>query len=584
MKYSFSSNGPRQVGACLGLLFFITCVVFGSLTNSNATMVMQGGSRYAIPESGGGDADLNPSYNTLTLQIPRRTGTAGIGGSSGLETTFRPFRTYPGIEYTIPVTWWGGSYPIVGCTLTNAPAGMVCEQYTMADGTQGWQIRWPNPTTDANDIGIEIEDTLGATDTGEWDIDVTTTDMFFVDSVNDGSGDTGTLAAPFDTLEQARQNTTGYSFLYFRAGTYTVVESSGTDTGNDQMEWTTSTRATNWIGYPGETVTIDHGGGTYAPMIRFNETGAEAAAWLQNLNFIGGDEFGVYLDQAHQYGSVLWKLTFDNYGPASPGGETNQAIVTTQHVSVFPIYGFTVVSVEMSDLDTHCALKFYDTSHSHIVGNYVHDTTNRTDSGLFALKGNVPHMYMMSNKFENVDAAPIGGDWATDFPGSGDVGGEFGYNVFLDGYDTTVGATNAVVMLRDGPGPRQQSYFYRNTFVGNILMESYVSTDGAVLFHRNVMINGDGANTPVNWLFDYNGSTALDDKTTLTENITNASSSGILDANGLLTGASRTASGPGSGDDTGHELQLMLPLFGMALRGRRRYRRAPWAKDERAAA
>jgi hypothetical protein len=529
---------------------------------ASAGLITQSGPRYtpsssssSSSSSGGGDPDLFPSYNTLTLQIPRQTGTAGIGGASGLETTFRPYRTYPGLEYTIPVTWWGGAYPIISCVLSNAPAGMVCEQYTMASGQLGWQIRWPNPQADALDIGITITDKLLATSSGEWDVDVTTVDMFFVDSVNDGFGDDGTITAPFDTLEQARQNTTAYSFLYFRAGTYTVVESSGTNTGDDQMEWTTSTRATNWIGYPGETVTIDHGGGAYAPMIRFNETGAESAVWLQNLNFINGDEFGIYLDQAHQYGSVLWKLTFDTYGPASPGGQTNQAVVTTQHLSTFPAYGFTLLSVEMESLDTHCAFKCYDMAYDHVVGNYVHNTTNRTDSGLFAFKGNCPKQYVMANKFESIDAGAFGGDWATADVIDGEVGGEFGYNLILDGYNTGVGATNAGVLIRDGPGNRQESWWYRNTFVGNILVENYVSTDGAMIWHRNVLINEDGANTPLNWFFDYLGSTSLVDKFTLTENLTNASTSGILDANGLTTGATRTSNGPGSGDDVGHEIE-----------------------------
>jgi hypothetical protein len=510
-----------------------------------------------VPGGGGpGDEDINPSYNTLTLQIPRQVGAAGIGGSSGLESTFRPFRAYPGIPYTCPVTWWGGSFPIADVDLTNAPAGMVAEQYTMASGEQGWQIRWPNPTSTASNIGITITDSLGATATGEWDIEVTTTGFFFLDSVNGNNANAGTLAAPWQTLAHARTNTTGYSFLYFRTGTYTIVETSGTNTGDDQMEWTTSTSATNWIGYPGETATITHGGGAYAPMLRFNETGAEAAVWIENLHFEDGDEFGIYLDQAHQFGSVIWKCTFDTYGPApniGGGTQTNQAVITTQHVSVFPTYGFTVLSCEFMNLDTHCALKFYDSSHTHVVGNYCHDTTDRTDSGLFAFKGNVPYIYCMANKFQNVDAACIGGDWAAGFAG-GEVGGEFGYNNLFDGYNTGVGATNCAVMIRAFGSARQPSWFYRNTIQGNFLAENYVAQDGAVILHRNVMINPDGARTPVNWIFEYNGSTALADKFTLTDNLTNASAAGILDANGLLTGASRTSYGPGTGDDRGHEL------------------------------
>jgi hypothetical protein len=525
----------------------------GTAVVGHASLVGLSGSRGASSSpgggGGGGDADLFPSYNTLTLMVPRDVGAAGIGPTDGLEATNRVFYAYPALEYDIPVTWWGGSYPIVRCTLSNAPAGMVCEQYTMRSGALGWRVRWPSPDTTATNIGIEIEDKLGATDSSEWDITVGTSGWFFADSVNDGAGDTGTISAPFDSLEQARLNTTISSRLYLRAGTYPVTTTDNAGAVFARQLWETNARSSVFLAYPGETVTIDHGGGAWAPMIYFGETGTESSVWFQGMRFYNGDNFAVYLDQAHNYGSMFYDVEFDTFGPAV--GVDNQAMITTQHVSTCCTVGFAAVSSEFHNLDSHCAIKFYDTQYAHVVGNYFHDTVSNNDTGLVALKGLSPDFYGVANLFEDIGAAAFGGNFATD-ASLILVGGEFGYNDIRDGASLDTGLTNTGILIRE-LGDRDPIWIYRNTIQGQIAGEDYDSGDANVVVHRNLMITPDCEQTPVPGIFDYGVWTAPE-KWTLTENLCNASASGILDANALTTGATRTSNGPGSGDDVGHEL------------------------------
>lgn len=227
---------------------------------SSAVMVMQGGPRHYKAAVAG---NVEPSNFALELVAPRQVGTApsAESGTPTIPSGHRLFKAYPGLEYNIRAVVIGGSYPYT-CSLSGSVAWLAVDAATcVISGTA------PN---DAN--GTQYTPTLTVTDdentvrSEPWTITITTAGFKFVDSVNDGSGDTGTISAPYDTFAQMKSGAVAGDIVYFRTGTYDTGSIAYDDDGgylsynNPNGNWRRLNFSfAQWLAYPGETPIIDGG-------------------------------------------------------------------------------------------------------------------------------------------------------------------------------------------------------------------------------------------------------------------------------------------------------------------------------------
>lgn len=178
-------------------------------------------------------------------------------GSPAISPANRIFKAYPGIEYNIRVAAIGGAYPLT-YTLSNAPIGMHINSFT-------GEISWPNPQIDANNITVTVTDRESNSVNAEWSIGVTTSGFIFVDSTYSGTKD-GSVSHPYNTIEEILNLGSSYKdyIIYFRGGNYILPAYNGAVT-----EWEKTRgcflgydggRPNKWIGYPGESVTINMSG------------------------------------------------------------------------------------------------------------------------------------------------------------------------------------------------------------------------------------------------------------------------------------------------------------------------------------
>lgn len=119
------------------------------------------------------------------------------------------YKTYPGIEYEVPVRALGGDYPFTYTLLTN-PSGMTI------DDTLGI-VTWSNPLTTGSPhaVSVEVADSgLTEKDTISWTITVTTSDFYFVDD-DAGAGGDGSIGSVI--LFKVSAWITQLSLLYFSA-------------------------------------------------------------------------------------------------------------------------------------------------------------------------------------------------------------------------------------------------------------------------------------------------------------------------------------------------------------------------------
>ena len=183
-------------------------------------------------------------YSAYELEI--------IQPQAGLDTKNRFYKQYPGLEYNVKLSVFGGRFDTLNYSLTTAPAGMTIDSATGV-------ITWLNPIEAGSPHTITAEVTDGVqTKSVTWSLTVNTTNTIFVDSTVGVSGD-GSIGSPFklwtdfygaDKWDAAYQD---YQ-VYFRAGTHVVTGNN--NTANNGNTWR-STKPLVFLAYPGEAVTQD---------------------------------------------------------------------------------------------------------------------------------------------------------------------------------------------------------------------------------------------------------------------------------------------------------------------------------------
>lgn len=478
------------------------------------------------------------SQYALEIVYPRAAGSA-----PDLDSTNRCFFAYPGLTYEIPLVAGWGTYPYTWEVSGGEAGKFSVVEYTMASGMTGHLLRYTNPQ-DGDDTSITITCTDAASDTDSvsYSITVGTSGWYFLDGSTDGSGDTGTISAPFDTLSQAFSGMAANGRLYIRAGTYTLTGISTTNPsglpngaqGSEmRIDWSQGTRGACFIAYPGDSSPVidfeydhtppDPTTGYASPVPRIRVSGA--AIFIDGLTLLDPMVMGFQLGRSGNHGSVVWRNAGSGGGPSTGLGDNAAYFmyIATYGGGGTPgtqIYGDVMVSNELHDTfgtADPCGFKLYSMYKPVIQGNYLYGFNNHE---ALAIKSDISQFMTLANRF-GADAG-ISGNHDSHNTGE-ETYGDHAYNWF-EADSTGLRIGNARVDDFIG-----RIDVYRNT-LSDIYVENLQTTDGPYVFEKNAVQNSQSSGSPWPWITD--SSIADSDRLTWGDNLANTS--GVFDENGDL--------------------------------------------------
>lgn len=463
-----------------------------------------------VTRSGGAAApvggDFVASNQPLKVIYPMAIGSAG----TGLNTNNRAFRQYPSIEYRIRLAAVGGKWPYVW-TLSNQPSGMVVEEVVLGNGNSAFDLVWANPSTGTHSsIQVICTDSATTVDSETFTLTVGTSGHLFVDS-NAGASGTGTFASPYQNLDDLYANTGATnSIAWFRGGgpVYSLLGIATDGTGEDRaVEFgDVDNRTCMFIAYPGDAQpVIDYGytGGDTGARLRF----IGSKIFMQGFRLTNGYVMGCQLDRRNQYGAYLCYNTFDELNV--PSGGSNQSHIMTMGASgSSPTYGMVVCSNDMSLVGNEATangIKTYYESDFLIEGNLF---TNM--DAPIELKENAVNFTVRNNTaIDGTGLKLIAGNLA-DNEGNNATSGDIFYNFLVT---TATGSEEGALRLSDGrvggDGPGR-IHVGRNTIIGRIVEKGLSTTQGQHIFEKNVILNDEGAQSPIPYITDLVGSAAFD--------------------------------------------------------------------------
>lgn len=396
------------------------------------------------------NAQSTPSPFQLEITNIKPAGT----GSPAIPSDNRIFRAYPGIEYNIRPAVIGGTFPYT-FALSNAPSGMTINQNT-------GEISWPNPQSNSGTITLILTDSANASVQTSWVITVGTSGFVFLNASYNGTS-TGSITQPYKTIEEVLNNTNSNSqIVYVRGGNYTLPSGSG--------EVTLDKKPLTWLGYPGETVSIN-GNGRY-----FRPYGAIYLDRLNWLNFPNGH--GIILYGGHNY-TTIRRCGWD-YIRAPSSTNNNEGFIYATRSSGNNGYYMVIQDNSFNDFAGAQAIgSIYSTTKILIEGN---TTTNGGSPGLhiFAtpvgLKENNQMATIRNNRFYQPSNSVEFGIFNSDDPNA----------VFDISYN---------LIKRDGTSYGSftifypDTYIYRNTFINMQIRYLTHLSSGPHYLTRNVLVN-----------------------------------------------------------------------------------------------
>lgn len=511
------------------------------------------------------------TYETMEMIRPVAIGTA----PTGLSTNNRIYRAYKNIEYRIHADARGGKWPYT-YSLSGAPAGMAivagpCSGSTLYTCTAG-EITWtPSVNETVGPITVTVRDSLGTEVTGTWSITVSetapgTSGFCFVNAATGSDANSGTLASPWQTQDYARLNCGQYSIMYLRGGTYSIVgNTTGDCTGGKQELNETRTDAFRgpviWLGYPGETVTLDFqsDGGASVPCV--NMTGRNV--WIENVRLDNVGSIGFRVSRLENFGAVFRHITGVELLDGEEGQNSaymmwarqadNQSYFDTVQLSSFDnMHG------DGAGTDSGSMMKFYSTEKLLIETGDLQNTgtANTFVEGLIALKSIIPHWTVRAIRCGAEVKTCIGGNMNNDDAGTDRTSGEVLHNLCLG--SGTSDQEGCLTLHRGSDNAMGVVYVYRNSFLGKVVFEeSDVSVNGTpapsgagpagpYYFNDNVILNAsvEGAGCPDRIDCRDNTPTTSPDWTRLVmdaDNVLGANDGSIANTTtGVLVGASRT--------------------------------------------
>jgi hypothetical protein len=461
-------------------------------------------------------------------------------GTGGQTANHRIYRAYPGLEYNIRAAVIGGAYPYV-FSLANAPAGMTVDGRGV--------IEWPNPQGEATPT-LTVRDSAGNQVQAAWTIRAATAGFRFVDATNGNDAADGTRAAPWRTLGKVHSSGAANEIVYFRAGTYTLagipVSAADSPVGEEYVSWDAKNRPVIWLAHPGDARPIVDFGytgkgqpydrGDSVPRIKISG----ANIYIDGMTFFRSMTMAFQVYHANQAGTTFRRNVFDTTGPGIDGG--NSAFI--MFVASGRANGlYTVVQDnEFKNLkrgSAHSGLKLYTLTKPLFEDNSFHDFENYAEG--LAVKSAIVQYTIRGNTFFNVGQGIVGN--MDDYSGQDNTRGEVLFNNIR-----VTGGEPIFAMHLNQNGTAGETFIYRNTFIGPVVVFNADAGDGPFRFTNNVIVSPDsgakGSRISHSEVSDGTRVIAAD-------NLVGSPSDRIVGPDGRLLGAHRTKFIGRRGHETG---------------------------------
>jgi uncharacterized repeat protein (TIGR02543 family) len=446
------------------------------------------------------------SLNPLEIGFPREAGT----GSPAIPATHPVFRAYPGVTYTVRPAIYGGAYPYT-FSLANQPEGMVIDSATGL-------ITWPDPQASTGPITLTVTDADGTQAQSTWSVSVSTTGFVFVDAAYSGV-ETGSISQPYSSIAAMLNAATSITdIVYFRAGTHTLPV-RGT-----QLYWVgqgckLTFKPTAWIGYPGETVTID--------MAQHYIEGA-SSVYFSSLSFINIPDWAVRALSNAAY-SVIRDCSF-SAATAQYTTNLSSSVYSNRGSSDGTGYYAVFQNNTLTNSSGVGLVSLKDQDHALIEHNTVSGVTAGTQ-GSKALIENVQNNVLLTVRTNDMRSTL---DSVTPLAGDGKASTtETTYNFFK--------GTNVVVWIGgDQSNPPGKTDLYRNTIHGRMIVNyldgSNCGASGPYSFDSNVFISNGSPYYTVDYIGFREGVNIPETCFPRTNNIIDNTwfVSDVIDANGNL--------------------------------------------------
>lgn len=485
------------------------------------------GSRFAVSGSGGGGSDWQLASGhyedaVIALEI--------IAPRPSLNTQSIYYKWYPGIAWEVPIVVHGGAWPYK-VEIISAPSGMTIGETLDAaafnsSGLIGQAysvLTWSNPTSSGSPHTIEVRvtDQAGTTASVSWTLTVITSGFLFVDSVSGSDANTGTLASPWQTWNAVygsgiNDATNDNSFVIWRAGTYRTDAAPISD---GERMFMRSMKPNVHVAYPGESVTWN------VENSHINWDGGNDIA-VVGINIIGIDVGGAY--KAMQFGgnprTLIYKNTFGAQIDAGIPG-SNSAHLFFAAVTPSVTQDVAIIRNTFNNLEGTAPLETYDVSKIVVEGNALNNGAGDTSNGFF-FKMRSNGVTVRANRGISTDEV-FGWVW-DNYQTMQDV--DLSWNLFKVGTGDKIGEFG-----RDGGSGISLGVnlnVRRNTLVGGYLSHRDADGGANITYARNVRQH-DGTQTDGVATSSFTGSP------TYTAEL--VGTSGLVDSNGLLTGANHTS-------------------------------------------
>lgn len=431
-------------------------------------------------------------------------------GSPATTSAYRIYRAYPGIPYTIPVGAAGGKYPYV-YSLSGEPSGMTINAKTGV-------VTWTNPQTSDANITVRVTDADNDYVESAWGVTVGTSGFLFVDDSTDASG-TGTISDPYDSIQDILDLGSGAvdSIVYYRAGTYNVPIHNPYRSTPGAWGCNLQSRAHAWIGYPGETATLNMRGANASNAGWFEThtgTPSQVEVWLENLTIQSPVEWGMRHSVGGHY-LTFFKLIFDNLVGSSIASNTGSLF--SQHYG--DIYYTYIVDSTFSDFEeAHGIGSIYDTTDILIERNLFNVKTGLGSA--IAIKAHCDYATIRGNKFASVNSSYADAN-----------NGLFNDSDHIEIYNNFSDGGNEYFNVEPPPDENTRTlWLYKNTHKGRVYMRNLDypdSCEGPWTIEANVFENSVSG-----WELHY--SSAADGDQCVTSADNSGATSGLIDTDGKL--------------------------------------------------
>ncbi|MES2935107.1 MAG: putative Ig domain-containing protein, partial [Pseudomonadota bacterium] len=444
---------------------------------------------------------------------------------AGLNTENRFYKAYPNLPYEVRAAVIGGSYPYT-FALTTAPAGMTVDKNTGL-------IKWPTPPASgtAYPVKLTVTDKALVSKQVSWTIKVTTDKFMFVDQANGHNGATGTINDPVKGVIDVYGGSTyddKYSeknkdyFVYFKNGTYSLEGFRGEPPLTQGLQMTYR-QPLVWMAYPGAAPVIE------MSKVAFRLVDTEG----DNLYIEGFDIDTINTDAATEFrmgfriGSLSNNVTFrkNKFHNISPtGGSYNQSAIMISRDAPGKYWSFQ--DNEFYNLGTAYGILGYTAQKVLIEDNYFHEETGAGGGHPIGPKTSTRQWFIRHNTIKNAKeyAIWVYGNKEDTTPTTSDI--EISYNnvsMQPGGFALDINLAS----LPEGMGP---VYVFRNTFKGDITLNTTNTNVGPLTLKKNVFINSMA-----------NGYSCLGCLNTsnnfVSDNLVGTAAAGIIDGNGKLTTA-----------------------------------------------